>query len=74
MEKLNEEEQRAQNILEIQLRELNDNGFNKLLAKEFDDFILWGREFLTIEQIVERYGNVLTEEQLAKIKELLNIK
>lgn len=51
----------------------SEYGIEKLLAAEWQDFLLFGQtESLSLEQIVERYGDALEPKQLQNIKDLIN--
>lgn len=50
----------------------SEYGVKKLLDEEWKDFLLFGHETLSLEQIVQRYGSVLEPKQLQNIKDLIN--
>lgn len=51
----------------------SEYGIKKLMDEEWKEFLLFGQtQSLSLDEIVERYGSVLTEQQLTNIKALIN--
>lgn len=58
-------EEQAQKILDAMMSE---TGFKKLLDADWHDMLLHGVQNTTIEQLVEKYGDLLTADELERIK------
>lgn len=61
-----ENEKRMQDILD----EMLDAGIRKLAGEQFRESLLIPMEPLSVQEMVDRYGYVLTKEDVAKLKEL----
>lgn len=51
---------------------IRDSGIKKILHAQFyEELTFPHQEELTLEQIIKKYGNVLTEQELDKLKQLI---
>lgn len=53
--------------------DLRDSGFKKLMKEMWcEELIKPIRQIMTLDQIIERYGSVITEQELNKLKLIVN--
>jgi len=53
--------------------DVKDMGINKLMRAQWEEELIKPHKYiLSLEEVVERYGYVLTDEELNKIKKLIN--
>ena len=52
---------------------ISDTGFKKLLDEQWHEMLSLPQvQYLSLEELVERYGGVLTETEMNKLKTLMN--
>lgn len=52
------------------LDKLKDAGFDKIQSAEFKESLLWPTEMVSVQEMINRYGDCLTEEEVVKMKTL----